>query len=179
MNRAIMRPVKLFSLLFFLSTMNSCLLIQAQKMTGNNTGQLKSYNYNYQKKEVNAAMQNLFNKYPQYKPASKYQNDMIHNYPDLSSPESREINADTVQFHFYLKTQKGEDILFWTRFDGIQKNWETKPCELALKGYDNGDRLYTKKNFGFFKPTWADRKIKLFEKEILPKIQIELDKLNR
>ena len=149
------------------------------RMSGGHTGQLKSFAYtNYSKKEVNHAIQCLFKKHTDLVPPLKYKSSMIHYYRDLYTPESRAMNADTVQFHFYIKTENGNEVLFWLGFSyyDIIKEWEDKPSELVLIGYrENENGMKTQKDFGIFKPIRFDKKIKLFEKEILPKIKYFLE----
>lgn len=148
-------------------------------MVSSNNRPLKYYAFSESKIEVNNVIQLFFSKYSQNKPPNKYQRLMIHNYPDLSTDASRSWNSDTIQFNFYVKQKGGEDIVFWTKFVGGTKEWNTSHCELSLKGYYLKDEWKTISDFGFFRPIWADKKIKLFEKEILLKLQIELEKLSR
>ncbi|HBX49744.1 MAG TPA: hypothetical protein DEH02_01595 [Bacteroidales bacterium] len=157
-------------IIFFVSIfLNGCF---ALSFVGGGTGLLKSFVFSENsKKDINTAIHCLFSKYPQYIPPDKYENSMIHMWPDLSTPDSRRFNADTVQFHFYIKTESGREILFWTRFRGLEEEWLSKAPELALIGYKEKKGLQTNSDFGIFRPIWADKNVKLFQKEILPKIE--------
>jgi hypothetical protein len=102
---------------------------------------------------------------------------VIHYYSDLSYPESRRVNADTVQFHFYVKTNEGDKILYWTGFAGLEEEWLRKSTELALVGYKkNGGRMNIHEDFKNERAIKKDPYIKLFETEILPKIKEDLGK---
>jgi hypothetical protein len=166
------------TLLIFLSSCGIIAGIFMNKFVGG-TGKLKLYTYSeYTKKEFNDAVQCVYKNYSQYIPPEKYKNTMIHFYSNLSSPESRRFNADTVQFHFYVKTITGDEILFWTAFVGLEENWNTLKyeygisCELGLRGYEkNEEGLLIHEDFKNEKAIKKDPYIKLFETEILPKIQ--------
>lgn len=171
------RNLKGVSLIVILPLLlNSCFLTILPFSGG--TGKLKLYTYeDYSKKELNNAIQCFYKKHPQYIPPEKYKNTMIHYYSDLSDPESRRVNADTVQFHFYVKTNEGDEILYWTRLSGLQENWISKPSELALKGYKkNSEKLLIHEDFKNERVIKKDINIKIFESEILPKLQEYLTK---
>lgn len=177
------RNLKGVSLIVILPLLlNSCFLTILPFSGG--TGKLKLYTYDeHTKKEFNEAVQCVYKKYPKYTPPVKYKNTMIHYYSNLGSPESRRVNADTVQFHFYVKTNEGDEILFWTGFVGLAENWNTlkyeygASCELALIGYKKNDGiLVIHEKFKNQRAIKKDINIKIFESEILPKIQEYLTK---
>ena len=175
------KTIRFLLFLGVLINLTGCFLFQLNRMVGSGTGQLTSYKYNYSMKEVNFAIKNMFKKHPEYIPDSRFKNSMIHYYMDLSTPESRAINADSIQFHFYLKSTSGEDILYWTRFtySDVKTDWTNIPCELSLRGFEkNFKGMNTEKDFGTFKSVRNTEEFKLFEKEILPKIQQALDELH-
>lgn len=173
--------LKVFYVCYFLIFSTSCLIFH---LVGG-TGRLKTYTYKgYAKKEINAAIQCLFLKYPQYKPPIKYRNTMIHYYSDLSTPESKSINADSVQFHFYINGDTTGEVLYWTAFTGCEKEWTNKSPELLAYGYVNElDLIGYKKNDGrmniqedFKKKTInSDIYVKQFELIILSKIKYFLE----
>lgn len=142
------------------------------------TGKLNAYSFEkHTKKEFYQAIQCMYKSYPQFYPPSTINpHSLIHHYQDLSSPESKRINADSVQFHFYLKTSTNE-LLYWTSFIGLEENWKVTKyeygvaCELALIGFklDNSG-WKTFENFKNKKRIKNDPCIKLFESEILSKI---------
>jgi len=170
--------IYLFFIVIIIFTFNSCGYIMSLcfmgSFTNNGIELLKVYEYNGKsKKDVNNAVKYLFIKYSEYIPTKNYEQSMIHNYMDLSSIESRAWNADSVNFHFVLKNEEGKEIFYWTRFGGLQDNWLNDSCFLVLKSYQiEKKEVIIKKDMDFKNDIY----IKLFEKEILTKVQYFLDK---
>ena len=171
------RNLKAVSLFVILPMLLSSCFLTILPFSGG-TGKLKLYTYEeYSKKELNNAIQCFYKKHPQYIPPQKYKNTMIHYYSDLSDPESRRVNADTVQVHFYVKTNEGDEILYWTVFTGLQKEWMSKSTKLALVGYKKkSEKLLIYEDFKNERVIKKDINIKIFESEILPKIKENLGK---
>jgi len=148
-----------------------CALFFLACISPGTTGKLKSYTYKkYSKRDVNKAITCLYQKYPEYKAPEKYKPLMIHFFSNLNTPESRKFNADTVQFHFYIKTSSGDEVFYWTAFPGLGDDWKGKPSELGLRGYKlNEGKLLLQKDLKK-KQIRKDKYIALFETEIYSKI---------
>ncbi len=168
------KRISLFACVLYL--FSGCTLYNISKLVGirSQTEELSFYKFACSKREINFAIKKVLTKYTEFIPPDKYKKYLIHNYPDLTTPESRAWNADSIQFHFYFKTKQGNEYLYWVRFIGHQKNWNINACTLVLEEYFDGKETITKSKFNFFKPLKMDSGIIVFEKEILEKIRVEL-----
>lgn len=161
-----------FLIFCLLLTCSGC-CIRLLFFTGGGDKIIKSYALKTNtKNETNNAIKCLFINHNEYKvPDSVKPHLLIHNYSDLSTLKSQEWNADSINFHFYVK-KENKEYLFWTRFRGLADNWDVTQyeygtaCIISIKGITELNNHEYKKRVA----------IKLFETEILPKIQEYLTK---
>ncbi len=107
-------------------------------------------------------------------PSYKYKNDMIHNYIDTNTKESKEWNSDSVNFHFILKNRKKNDVLYWCIFAGRQERWNNDTCFVILKEYKLNDSIFNITKYKSKDEIESDENILLFENEVISKIKFSL-----
>jgi hypothetical protein len=161
-----MRSNKLLNLLLLtiLLSLSSCVYLFSYRFVGKGSPVVKTYDFiGVSKLDLNNQIQSLYVKRPEIKPDSvKFKYSMIHNYINLDTPDSRKWNSDTVNFHFVLTNLDSVKVFFWTRFVGLQEDWNNKDCKLILKEYEILDENPKRIN--------QSKVLKMFEEQILSKL---------
>lgn len=161
-----MRSNKLLNLLLLtiLLSLSSCVFLFSYRFVGKGSPVVKTYNFiGVSKLDLNNQIQSLYEKTPEIMPDSvKFKYSMIHNYNNLNTPESRKWNSDTVNFHFILKNTDSVKVFYWSRFVGLQEDWNAKYCMIILKEYKVLDENPKRIN--------QSKALKMFEEQILTKL---------
>ena len=166
--------IKYLVLLIAFFTMISCSII-ASLYISNGSAVIKTYSFvKNTKEEVNIAIKYLFENNRKYITPIEF--NTVHNYSDLSTKEARKWNSDSVNFYFSINYQ-GKDIIYWTRFVGLEDNWNVInyeygiACELSLKAIYIDNEIVLNKDSNGKKELENLLFVELFESEILTKIK--------
>lgn len=138
---------------------------------------IKDYEFpNHTKNEIRQSIVCVFKNSPEYKvPITIDANFLIHEYSSPGTPEHNRWNADSVNFHFFIVSET-DSFLLWTRFSGLMDNWNEAETNYGITGVIDimgvsiNKLKWMKKGDTKFKRSDRKKSVKLFETEILPKI---------
>ena len=101
--------------------------------TAGTHGRIKGYKLEHSKKEVNDAVEVLYEKNPNLKVPDEYEFLVkTHIYGNKNDTMVTKLDADSVNYDFYIKEK---NLIIWSSFVGSQDNWKNSPCEIVLEGY--------------------------------------------
>ncbi len=171
-----MNKYNLVGLVVFCLLFTSCVYIGLLNI-GVGQSAIKGYKFpNHTKNEIRQSIECLFKNHSIFKvPNTIDSNFLIHKYSSPGTPEFNRWNADSVNFHFFIVSEK-DSFLLWTRFSGLMDNWDESETEfghtgvLVIYGVSINKSGWKQKGDSEFKRSDRRKSIKLFETEILPKI---------
>jgi hypothetical protein len=101
--------------------------------TAGTHGRIKGFKLEHSKKEVNDAVKVFYEKNPNLKVPDEYEFLVkTHFYGNENDTAISSLNADSINYDFYIKEQ---NLIIWSSFVGSQRNWKNSPCEIVLEGY--------------------------------------------
>lgn len=154
----------------------------------NGTKPLSNYYFEgYSKSNLNFAIKRFIIENPEYYIRRDTLGNFMEHYAfktGSNDPFIREMNSDSVCFHFRLKYNDTTTVLFWTQISGLTQHWSLKKTpyniktELLLIGISDDFKIW-KGDASKPKPSMRDKKkmkiyIKDFELRVLPKIRSQL-----